>query len=645
MTADVRYGPVGAPGAPAAARPGRNEPCTCGSGRKFKHCCLNVPGQQPLQEQAKASYELGNRLFAQGRFAEAERCFRSAIATRPNFVQAHVNLGNSLLDQGQSEAALASFRRALALEPAAKSLNMNIGLALHALRRFDEAIESYRRGLTGHLMDAQIYCNLGAAHQSAERNDDALASFRAAIAMYPDMSPAYHHIGNILVEKGDVEGALDAYRRTMAIDARAHATLSSMMFAMLYSDRHGSAERAQMRRVYAQSYETPLMHMALPHANSPEPDRRLKVGYVSGDFRDHSVAFFVEPVLEHHDRTQVEVFAYYTNVRKDEVTARLRAAVDHWRDCIEMSDEALCERVRADGIDVLVDLAGHTYGNRLLAFARKPAPVQLSWVGCPMASGLRAIDYFLTDERASPSGAPHLARDVAALDGDGLVRLPEVFSVYRPPEAPPVQATPALAAGRVTLGSFNKFAKMSDRTVALWSRLLQQEPGFSLLLKDVSYTDAGVREATLARFAAHGVDPARLRLVGRTAEKSAHLAMYAEVDVALDTYPYCGVTTSCEALWMGVPVVSLVGEDFVSRMGATLLHAVGHPQWAVADEDAYIACVRDLAADVARLNAVRLALRSQMQSSALCQEAAFTRNLENAYRQMWRTWCTGKRPA
>ena len=643
MSANTPLGSVAGQRRPADARPGRNDPCSCGSGRKYKHCCLNAGVQTHAaqrQVQAKANYEQGNMFFAKGRFREAEQHFRSAIALQPDFVQAHVNLGNSLLDQGRSEQALASFQHAVALQPAARSLYMNVGLALHALLRYDEAIESYRKGLSGELLDAQIYCNLGAAQQSAERNEDALESFRSAIAIYPKMSPAYHHIGNILVEKGDVEGAVEAYQSALAIDPRAHATLSSMMFAMLYTDRHGSSERAELRRIYAQSFEVPALPLVLPHANARDLERRLKVGYVSGDFRDHSVAFFVEPVLEHHDRSQVEVYAYYTNVRKDEVTARLRSVVDHWRDCIEMSDDAMVAAIRADGIDILVDLSGHTYGNRLLAFARKPAPVQVSWVGCPMASGLQAIDYFLTDEQATPVGAPQHAVDVARSgNADGLVRLPGGFSVYRPPEAPPLQDAPALASGRITLGSFNKFAKMSDRAVALWSRLLQREPGFTLLLKDVSFSDADVCARTRARFAAHGVNPARVRLVGRTEKKSDHLAMYGEVDIALDTFPYCGVTTTCEALWMGVPVVSLVGQDFVSRMGASLLDAVGQPHWAAHDEDSYIARVRELAADVPRLNAVRHGLRDQMERSPLRQEVTFTRTLEAAYRRMWRNWC------
>jgi len=611
-------------------RLGRNDPCACGSGRKYKQCCLKAADQAQQRTRAQASYEEGNALFSQGHFAQAELCFRAAIVCRPDFAQAHVNLGNSLLDQGRGEAALASFRRALELQPDAKGLYMNIGLALHALRRFDEAIASYRLGLMGWAGDAQVYCNLGAAQQGAELLDDALASFRAAVAINPAMSPAYHHIGNLLVEKGDIAGAIAAYEQTLSIEPRANATLSSLLFALLYSDRHGHELITALGRLYAERFEAPMRPLLRPHANTRDPQRRLKLGYVSGDFRDHSVAFFIEPVFEHHDRAQVEVYAYYTVARQDEMTARLRVAADHWRACADLSEAALAEQIRADGIDILVDLSGHTYANRLLAFARKPAPVQVSWIGSPVVSGLQAIDYFLTDAVASP---------VAASDDSGLVRLPEVFSVYRPPQAPAVQPTPALAKGYVTLGSFNKFAKMSDRAVALWSRLLVAQPTYRLLLKDVAYADAEVRAGTLARFAAHGVAPERVRMVGRTADKAEHLAMYGEVDIALDTYPYCGVTTTCEALWMGVPVVSLVGEAFVSRMGATLLNALGHPEWAMGDEAAFLAGVPTLAADVAALNDLRLGLREHMRASPLCQEAAFTRALEGVYRGMWRKWC------
>ena len=622
--------PGAGPQAPREIRLGRNDPCSCGSGRKYKQCCLKASDQAQAQARAKASYEDGNAHFAQGRYADAERCFRAAIVGWPDFAQAHVNLGNSLLDQGRGEAALACFRRALELQPDAKGLCMNIGLALHALSRFDEAISSYRAGLTGQPADAQVYCNLGAAQKDAQRLDEAIASFRAALATDPGIAVAHHHIGNLLVEKGDMAGAIASFEKILAAYPLAHATLSSMLFTMLYSDHYGPDAIAALGRQFSERFETPLQAKLLPHANARDPQRRLKVGYVSGDFRDHSVAFFIEPVFEHHDRAQVEVYAYYTLVRQDQTTARLRATADHWRECVDLSDAALAEQIRADGIDILVDLSGHTDGNRLLAFARKPAPVQVSWIGSPVVSGLQAIDYFLTDAVASP---------VAASDDGGLVRLPEVFSVYRPPQAPAVQPTPALAKGYVTLGSFNKFAKMSDRAVALWSRLLVAQPTYRLLLKDVAYADAEVRAGTLARFAAHGVAPERVRMVGRTADKAEHLAMYGEVDVALDTYPYCGVTTTCEALWMGVPVLSLVGEAFVSRMGATLLNALGHPEWAMGDEAAFLAGVPTLAADVAALNDLRLGLREHMRASPLCQEAAFTRALEGVYRGMWRKWC------
>jgi predicted O-linked N-acetylglucosamine transferase (SPINDLY family) len=616
---------------------GRNDPCHCGSGRKFKQCCLRAADQAQLHARAKSSYDEGNGHFAQSRYAEAERCFRSAIVLRPDFAQAHVNLGNCLLDQGKSEPALASFRRALELQPEATGLYMNVGLALHALQRFDEAISSYRRCLSGQNGDAQVYCNLAAAQKDAQLLDDAIASYRSAMAKDPAMVVPHHHIGNILVEQGLLYEGIASFQQLLTAFPHAHATLSSVIFTMLYSDRNERSRIAEAARLFTERFEVPLRAQADAHANVRDPQRRLKVGYVSGDFRDHSVAFFIEPIFEHHDRSQVEVFAYYTLVRKDATTARLREAADHWRECIDLSDAAMAAQIRSDGIDILVDLSGHTDGNRLLVFARKPAPVQVSWIGSPVVSGLKSIEYFLTDAQASPLEAAQSAG--VGLAEEGLVRLPEVFSVYRPPQAPPVQPTPALASGQVTLGSFNKFAKMSDRSVALWSRLLGARPGFTLLLKDAAYSDAEVRERTFARFAAHGVAPGRLRLVGRLAEKTAHLAMYGDVDIALDTYPYCGVTTTCEALWMGVPVVSLVGDAFVSRMGATLLHAIGQPQWAVADEDAFVARVLELAADLGRLNDLRLGLRAQMDGSALRQEAVFTRHLEDTYRRLWHDWC------
>jgi predicted O-linked N-acetylglucosamine transferase (SPINDLY family) len=312
---------------------------------------------------------------------------------------------------------------------------------------------------------------------------------------------------------------------------------------------------------------------------------------------------------------------------------------DHWLDCAALSDQQLADRIRADGIDLLVDLSGHTAGNRLLRFARKPAPVQLSWIGYPVATGLRQIDYWLTDQRASPPDAESVS--LAGDDTELLYRLPGIFCCYRPPNgAPYPERAGAPDARAVTLGSFNNAAKISDSVVRLWSRLLLAQPSFRLLLKDASYADAGACGRMIARFGAHGVDQERLMLLARVPSDAGHLGLYRRVDIALDTFPYCGVTTTCEALWMGVPVVSLAGRTFVSRMGLTLLSAVGHPEWVAMREGDYIGNVLALAADPAQRGALRLGLRAQMQASPLMDEVGFTRELETAYRAMWRRWCS-----
>jgi predicted O-linked N-acetylglucosamine transferase (SPINDLY family) len=363
------------------------------------------------------------------------------------------------------------------------------------------------------------------------------------------------------------------------------------------------------------------------------------VGYVSPDFRDHSVAYFIEPVLAHHDARQFEIFAYHTAATTDAVTARMRATVPGWRDCMRDTDVQLAERIRDDGIDVLVDLAGHTANHRLLTFARKPAPVQASWIGYPSTTGVPQIDYRITDPVASPP--------VAGGDGDSeaFFRLSVAFSCYRPPEGiPRTEPVQDSAEEVITLGSFNTLAKMSDTTIRLWSAVLRKRKNFALLLKDKAFCDASTRARLLERFSEQGVDPSRIRLLARSRTTRDHLAQYSAIDIALDTYPYCGVTTTCEALWMGVPVISLAGDDFASRMGASLLSAAGQDQWVARDPDDFARIVLEVADAPAARARWRRELRTMIDASQLRDEAGVTCAVESAYRTMWQSWCASQVP-
>jgi predicted O-linked N-acetylglucosamine transferase (SPINDLY family) len=378
---------------------------------------------------------------------------------------------------------------------------------------------------------------------------------------------------------------------------------------------------------WGRKFADPLMPASTKFSNPSAEGRKLRIGYVSPDFKRHSVSYFFEPLLERHDRSRFEVTLYANLHRPDEVTARLQEKCDRWRDIITLSDHEAAEQIRADQIDVLVDLAGRTLGNRMLLFARKPAPVQVTYLGYPETTGLRAIDWRITDELADPPGTTE------QFHTEKLWRVPAPFVRYRPPEqSPAVASAPAAANGYITFGSFNKAAKAGDETIALWSKVLRASPTSRLIVKALGLRTVGSRQRLLDGFAAQRIDRARIALIEGAQSLQEHLAMYGRVDVALDTFPYHGTTTTCEALWMGVPVVSLAGPVHVSRVGVSLLTAVGHPDWATTSAEAFVAKTLELAPFE---DAQRQHLRQEMVASPLCDAAGLAISLELAYQQMF----------
>ena len=370
------------------------------------------------------------------------------------------------------------------------------------------------------------------------------------------------------------------------------------------------------------------------YANVRDVGRRLKIGYLSPDFRQHSVAYFIEPLLKAHDRQAVEVFCYAEVMRPDTVTAHLQGLADHWLMTVGLSDDELAERIGTDGIDILVDLAGHTANNRLRVFARKPAPVQVTWLGYPNTTGLEAIDYRLVDAMTDPAG------EADAWASETLVRLEGGFHCYSGLKgAPEPGVPPCLSAGTVTFGSFNNPAKVSAATFDAWAKLLCRLPQARLLLKGKPFADAGTRALFLARLGKRGVAAERVELMAWLPDAAAHLAVYHRVDIALDPFPYNGTTTTCEALWMGVPVVTLRGDRHAGRVGASLLSQIGLPDLIANSVEEYVEIAVALASDPARLMDLRRSLRARIAASPLCDGRAFARKIEAAFRTMWQHWC------
>jgi len=407
----------------------------------------------------------------------------------------------------------------------------------------------------------------------------------------------------------------------------------NILLSMNYLPKATARDVFDEHRRWGEAHGGGALARMYAHGNDPSPDRKLKVGYLSADLRQHPVASFLAPLLAAHDRGQVEVRCYASVASPDGTTARLQAMADAWVPVQAMSDEQVARKIREDQVDILVELGGHTEESRLPVLAQRPAPVQISWLGYPGTTGLTEVDYRLTDGQADPESA-------APFYTERLLRLDRCFLCYEPPgEAPAVGPLPCGEGAPVTFGSFNNLAKINEQVIEVWARLLKKVPGSRLLLKAGPLVDAGARARFEKLFAAQGVEPARLELMGRIAGVSHHLDVYNRVDIALDPFPYNGTTTTCEALWMGVPVVTLEGERHAGRVGADLLRAVGHPELIAAKTKNYVELAARLASDRARLAGLRAGLRGEVGRSPLTDARGFAAAVEGAYRSAWQGWC------
>ena len=448
------------------------------------------------------------------------------------------------------------------------------------------------------------HCNLGHALQRQGRLAEALASFKAALTIQPDFGGAWQNY----------------------------------IFCLNYASGYSAQTIFEEHVKFGSRFEEAVAGLKRAHGIERDPGKRLKIGYVSPDFRAHAVAYFIEPVLERHAREGFEIYCYFSSVAADAVTQRLKAKVHHWREISAQPDGEVAELIRRDGIDILVDLAGHTAGNRLGVFAHKPAPVQATWLGYVCTTGLGSIDCRITDVNADPVGLSERYYI------EELVRLPDTFVCYRPSDhSPAVDALPGLKNGQVTFASFNNLAKMTPEVRKLWAQVLLAVPGARLMLKTKGLNDARMRQQLVEDFARHDVPDHRLELVAWDDSYSQHLNRYNEVDIGLDPFPCNGGTTSFDAMWMGVPVVTLAGNSFISRMGVSMLTSLGLTELVAQTPEEYVAIASRLAGDLDRLAALRAGLRERMANSPLTDAKRFTLNLEKAYREMWITWCGGSR--
>jgi protein O-GlcNAc transferase len=616
-------------------KPGRNDPCSCGSGKKYKNCCL---GKTEIRPPEPSSVEC-NQLIAlsnAGRHAELESRTRLLVGQYPNFGFAWKLLGESLYMQGKD--ALPALQKATRLLPDDADAFSNLGVVLTDLERLDEAVTSCHRALEIKPDDARAHNNLGNALKKLGQLNDAITCYRSALKIKPDYAKAHNNLGAALQELGHSDDAAANYLHALKLKPDYIEAQNNLLFTLNYTASHTPAYYLEQARQYGRlvAGKVGTRFTAWQCAVQPE---RLRVGLVSGDLFNHSVGHFLEGLITRIDPARIELIAYPTYHKEDSLTARIRPYFSAWKPLYGLGDEAAARLIHADRVHVLIDLAGHTEHNRLPVFAWKPAPVQVTWLGLPATTGVAEIDYVLGDPHAIPAGFEnHFSETVW--------RMPESCLCLTVPVSPlQVAPLPALAAGYVTFGSFNNLTKMTDAVVAVWARILKSVPNSRLLLKTKQLGDPVVCTKTLQRFAAHSIASDRLLLAGRIVSDGDHLAAYNKIDIALDTFPYPGVTTSVEALWMGVPVLNLRGDRFMSCTAGSIAHNAGLPDWIAADEDDYVAKAMAFASDLEHLAALRASLRQHLPASPLFDAPRFARNFEDAMWGMWRASDQGNSPA
>ena len=582
-------------------------------------------------DNVEALINCGNALVRLGRDPEAIACFGKVVELRHDHTEALNNLGNAFRKLGRLDEALASFERALTIRADNADLLYSRGITLHELKRFDEALASFDRALALRPDHHTALNNRGNVLLDLDRNEEALASFDRALAIKADFAEALNNRGLALQQLVRHQEALASIKRALAVAPNA-GFHSNLIFALNFhpaADAAGhQAERARWNALHARRFTSSVR----PHANDRDPDRRLRIGYVSSHFREQAATYAFGGVLVCHDPGECEVVCYSDTIGNDKVTDRLRAGAEQWRDTARLSDDALAELIRDDRIDILIDLVGHMSGHRLLVFARKPAPIQVTAWGEPTGTGLEAMDYLLADPVLVPEGERKLL-------AERVFDLPNFLGYWTPDPLPEPSTLPALTRGYLTFGSFNRAAKIQDAVLRGWAAILHALPAARLVIKGYQALSDGRERARIdAVLCAESIDPGRATLLGRR-DRAGHFADYREIDIALDPFPHGGGMTTLDALWMGVPVVTWAGGTISSRLAAASLAALGLRGFIAPDLEGYVKLAVAQAGDLEALAGLRAGLRPLMAGSAIGDPRRYARAVEAAYREMWRRWC------
>jgi len=576
---------------------------------------------------------LGAAQRKQGLFTDAAASFRRALLVAPENALAHNNLGATLRSLGQLTDAVESYRKALEVQPDFIEVHHNLGNLLADLGQVELSVASYRQALAINPDFAESITAMGVIFQLQGRYDEAISCHQRALAIQPHNANIHRNLGTALQDLGELERSLESTRRALELNPDSSETYNNLLFTHNYlADQPMSDLLLEARRFGDMLARSACRQLVW--TNTPDPKRKLRVGLVSGDLCNHPVGYFLDGVVAALASTAagLELFAYPTRTCDDPLSQRIKAGCSAWHPVVGLSDEHAAEQIRNDAIDILIDLSGHTAYNRLPVFAWKPAPVQLSWLGYFATTGVSAIDYLLADPWTLPeSEESHFTEQIW--------RLPETRLCFKSPDADvELGPLPALANGCVTFGCFNNLTKMNDAVVQLWARILNAVPASRLFLRGRQVRALPGQRKVIERFALHGVTADRL-ILEDYGSRASYLEAYQRVDIALDPFPFPGGTTTAEALWMGVPVLTLAGERFLSRQGVGLLMNAGLPEWVAKDPDDYVARAVAHAADLPALARLRAGLRQQVLASPIFDAPRFAVHFEAALREMWQLWC------
>ena len=586
---------------------------------------INIEG---VLQQALAFHEKGNLI-------EADALYNRILELEPRQPEALHLSGVVAHQRGEHEKAIELIGRAISHKSNDSRYYNNLGEAFRAFNKNGKAITCYKKAIQLNSKDQSAWSNLGIVFKSQGKLKEAVASYERALAIDPVNANTHNNLGNALFDQGETEKAIGVFRRLLALKPHFAEAHSNYLLLQNYSPVLDEEKISMEHKAWVEKNKVDLLKISTFWDNR-NPEKKLKIGYLSPDFKKHSIAFFLEPILAHHNKEEFDIFCYSAVISPDDTTARMKELVTHWRSIVGLSDEKATALIRKDGIDILIDLAGHTAKNRLPVFLHKPAPVQVSYLGYPNCTNLPTIDYRLTDSFADPPGRTD------KWNTETLVRLNPTAWCYRPlNDFPPVSELPAREVDSITFGSFNNINKLNEKIINLWGRILNQFGNARLVLKSRSLADTFVQERIHKQFATMGIIEERVILHPHDSSSYRHLERYHDVDIAMDTFPYNGTTTTCESLYMGVPVITLEGKAHRSRVGVSLLNQVGLQHLIAKNEEEYVAIACSLTSDLDELAELRKSLRSRMEKSPLMDEVGFTRGLENAYREMWKKWVNG----